>query len=67
MDVAAESPAAEQGLRPGDVIERVGSEPVTTPEQVATLAKAAQAENRAAVLLLINRQGDSIFVAVKVA
>jgi serine protease Do len=67
MDVAAEGPAAEQGLRPGDVIEQVGSEPVTTPEQVATLAKAAQAENRNAVLLLVNRQGDSMFVAVKVA
>jgi serine protease Do len=67
MDVAAEGPAAEQGLQPGDVIQQVGSEPVTTPEQVATLAKAAQAENRNAVLLLVNRQGDSIFVAVKVA
>jgi serine protease Do len=46
MDVAAEGPAAEEGLQPGDVIEQVGSEPVTTPAQVADLAKAAQAENR---------------------
>ena len=67
MDVAAEGPAAEQGLRPGDVIEQVGSEPVTTPAEVATLAKAAQSENRNAVLLLVNRQGDSMFVALKVA
>jgi serine protease Do len=67
MDVAAEGPAAEQGLRPGDVIEQVGSEPVTTPAEVATLAKAARSENRNAVLLLVNRRGDSMFVALKVA
>jgi serine protease Do len=67
MDVAAEGPAAEEGLRPGDVIEQVGSEPVTTPAQVADLARAARSENRNAVLLLVNRQGNSMFVAVKVA
>jgi serine protease Do len=66
-DVAEEGPAAAHGLRPGDVIEQVGSKPVTTPEQVASLAAAARAENRGAVLLLVNRQGDEIFVAVKLA
>ncbi len=65
--VADEGPAAKQGLQPGDVIEQVGSAPVATPEQVASLAKAAQAEKRNAVLLLVNRQGDEIFVAVEVA
>jgi serine protease Do len=67
MDVAAEGPAAEQGLQPGDVIQKVGSESVTTPAEVADLTEAAQADNRNAVLLLINRQGNELFVAVKVA
>jgi len=65
--VADEGPAAKQGLQPGDVIEQVGSAPVATPEQVASLAKAAQAEKRNAVLLLVNRQGDEMFVALKMA
>jgi serine protease Do len=65
--VADDGPAAKRGLQPGDVIEQVGSDPVATPEQVAKLAKAAHAENRNAVLLLVNRQGDEIFVAVDVA
>jgi serine protease Do len=65
--VADDGPAAKRGLQPGDVIEQVGSDPVATPQQVANLAKAAHAENRNAVLLLVNRQGDEIFVAVDVA
>jgi serine protease Do len=67
MSVADDSPAAKRGLQPGDVIEQVGSAPVATPQEVAKLAKAAQAEKRNAVLLLVNRQGDEIFVAVDVA
>ncbi len=65
--VAEDGSAAKRGLQPGDVIEQVGSAPVATPEQVANLAKTARAENRNAVLLLVNRQGDEIFVAVEVA
>jgi serine protease Do len=65
--VADDGPAAKRGLQPGDVIEQVGSDPVATPQQVAKLAKAAHAENRNAVLLLVNRQGDELFVAVEVA
>jgi serine protease Do len=65
--VADDGPAAKRGLQPGDVIEQVGSAPVATPQQVASLAKAARAENRDAVLLLVNRQGDELFVAVEVA
>jgi serine protease Do len=65
--VADDGPAAKRGLQPGDVIEQVGSAPVATPAQVASLAKTARAENRNAVLLLVNREGDEIFVAVDVA
>ncbi|MGE0116877.1 MAG: DegQ family serine endoprotease [Dongiaceae bacterium] len=67
MAVEDRSPAAEQGLRPGDVIRQVGSESVTRPQQVESLAQAARAENRQALLLLVNRGGNELFVALKVA
>jgi len=67
MSVDDGGPAAKRGLQPGDVIEQVGSAPVATPQEVAKAAKAAQAAKRNAVLLLVNRQGDEIFVAVDVA
>ncbi len=67
MAVEDRSPAAEQGMRPGDVIRQVGSESVTRPQQVASLAQAARAENRQALLLLVNRGGNELFVALKVA
>jgi serine protease Do len=67
MAVDDTSSAAEQGLQPGDVIRQVGSESVTRPQQVESLAQAARAENRQALLLLVNRGGNEIFVALKVA
>jgi len=40
---------------------------VTTPHEVQTLAQAAREAHRNAVLLLVNRQGNEIYVAVKFA
>jgi hypothetical protein len=40
---------------------------VTRPQQVESLAQAARAENRQALLLLVNRGGNELFVALKVA
>ncbi len=62
-----DGPAAEQGLREGDLIEKVSQEDVETPADVARLAEAAQSSKQSALLLLVNRQGDSLFVAVKLA
>ena len=66
VGVDADGPAAEQGLRPGDVIERVAAMEVSVPAQVEAAADAARAANRPA-LLLVNRDGNELFVAVKVA
>ncbi|WP_425449985.1 DegQ family serine endoprotease [Virgifigura deserti] len=60
VDVEAGGPAAEKGLRPGDVIEKVSQNAVSTPAEVEEAAQAAEH----AVLLLINRQGNSQFVAL---
>lgn len=67
LDLDADGPAAEQGLRPGDLIEKVSQQAVTTPEDVERLAKEAQQADQSALLLLVNRQGDSLFVALKLA
>lgn len=61
-DVERNSPAAREGIRPGDVIKRVGSRKVTSPGEVAEAVK--DYADRKAVLLLISRQGNDRFIAV---
>jgi serine protease Do len=65
-DVNNDGPAAQQGLRAGDVIEQVSRQPVATPNQVDGLVQRAATAGKPAVLLLVNRQGNEIFLAVKV-
>ena len=65
-DVAADSPAAEKGLRPGDVILEVSQEEVLSPAQVAAKVTEAEQADRRSVLLLVNRDGELRFVAVRV-
>jgi serine protease Do len=67
VDVDSEGPAAAQGIQPGDVIEQVAQKQVTTPAEVKSLTQAARDAHRNAVLLLVNRQGNEIYVAVKFA
>jgi serine protease Do len=66
IGVADDSPAAKQGLREGDVIEQVARRPVADPVEVDRLVQRAATENRSAVLLLVNRQGNEVYLAVKV-
>ena len=67
VDVSNEGPAADQGLQRGDVIVAVGQDKVSSPDQVASLAQKARESNHSAVLLLINRQGNELYVAVRMA
>lgn len=67
LDLEADGPAAEQGLRPGDLIEKVSQQEVATPADVERLAEAARKARQSALLLLVNRQGDSLFVALKLS
>jgi serine protease Do len=59
-----DGPAAKQGLRPGDVITRVGQTKVERPQQVTDALDALGGKS---VLLLVNRQGQERFVGFKVA
>jgi len=64
--VAADSAAAEKGIRAGDVILEVGQEEVKAPADIAAKVDAARKANRKSLLLLIDRQGDLRFVALRI-
>jgi serine protease Do len=55
--VDPDSPAAEKGIRAGDVITRIDREPVTSVGDAATALNAARQENGTALLLV--RRGDA--------
>jgi len=60
------SDAADKGLAPGDVVMKVGTHMVKTPQDVqAGVAEAAKG-GRKSVLLLVSGQGGSRFVAVDI-
>ena len=61
------TPAEEKGLRPGEIIVEVGQEPVESPADVTQQIRDAREAGRNSVLLLIDREGDLRFVALRVA
>ncbi len=59
------SPAAEKGLRPGDVIEEVNQQAVEKPADVSTAIDALKKQGKKSALLLVgNGAGDVRFVAL---
>jgi len=64
-DLEQDSALAEQGVRPGDIIERVNDREVAGPSDVAkAIAQAGEGRNNV-VVLLIERDGNDRFVAVQ--
>ncbi len=63
-DLAPESPAAKAGLQRGDVIVKLGGQETITPD---ALKAALDSEKTDPALVLINRGGNQIFVAVEIA
>jgi len=57
-------PAAQRGLRAGDVIVEVSQEEVVTPEDVSNRVAKAREAGQKALLLLVERRGELIFVAL---
>ncbi len=55
------SPAAEAGLQEGDVIQQVNRQPVTNANE---FARAVRHSNGGQSLLLVNRNGDKMFLSV---
>jgi serine protease Do len=64
IDVPANSVAANQGLRPGDLLVAVGAGAVTSPDQVQQRAAAATKTARKNVLVRVERDGTTRFVAL---
>ena len=65
-DIDQAGSAAEKGLRPGDVIVEVDQEPVKTPGDVAARVKKARDGGYRVVTLLVLREGDFQWVAVRI-
>jgi serine protease Do len=64
VDVPANSAAASQGLRPGDLLVAVGAGAVTAPDEVQQKAAAAQKTARKNLLVRVERDGTTRFVAL---
>jgi len=65
--VASGSDAAQKGLRPGDVIERVGQTPTRSPAELAQAVERARKDGRKQVILLVARGGQHVFVPIEAA
>ncbi|MGE5270378.1 MAG: DegQ family serine endoprotease [Thiohalocapsa sp.] len=63
-EVPPNSPATGQGLRPGDLLIAIGRSPVTGPEEVPPLAAAARKAGQKKLLVRVERQGNTRFVAL---
>ncbi|MGE5539967.1 MAG: DegQ family serine endoprotease [Gemmatimonas sp.] len=61
------SPAAESGIRAGDVIVSVANASVTTPDQAASKIHDAQQAKKEAVPLLVMRDGAKYYLALQLA
>ncbi|MSP51066.1 MAG: DegQ family serine endoprotease [Alphaproteobacteria bacterium] len=64
-EVNKDTPAAEKGLKPGDIIVEVGQEEVGAPAEVADKVKKIQDAKRKSVLLLVQSGDDLRFIALR--
>jgi len=65
VDVTKDSSAAERGLKPGDVIMEAAQEEIKSTSQVAGKIDDAKKAGRKSILLLVERQGDLRFIALR--
>jgi serine protease Do len=66
-DVSGDGPAADKGLKPGDVILEVQQNEVTSPVDVQKRVEAARKQDRKFVLMLIQRQDGVQYVPLSLA
>jgi len=66
IEVAPASDAAERGLRAGDLIVEMDQEPVATPDDVVQHVEQARDEGYRVVTLLVLRNGEYQWVALRI-
>ena len=66
VEVDQNGPAAEKGVRPGDIIVEVGQEEVKTAADIKAKVDKARQAGRKSVLLLVDRQGEMRFIALRI-
>ena len=66
-EIAPDSDAAAKGMQVGDVIVEVGRTPVRTPADAVEAVSRLEEEGRTSILLLVNREGNNLFVALRTA
>jgi serine protease Do len=64
--VTPDSPAADIGVQPGDVIVAINRQKVTTPQEVAQRLKRAEQNGDKHLLLLLNRHGVNGYIGLRV-
>jgi serine protease Do len=67
-EVAAEGPAADKGLAPGDVITEAGEQPVVGAADISTRIAEATSAGKTSILLLVakgGKQSEMRFIALK--
>ena len=67
VGVDAAGVAAEKGVQPGDVIVEIGQELVSSPADVQAKVDQHRDNDKNTVLLLLDRQGDLQFIALRLA
>jgi serine protease Do len=63
--VAPDGPAAESGVRPGDVIVRIGNDEIKSPAQANEAIREAQRLKKQAIPLLVMREGTTYYVGLQ--
>ena len=63
--VGVNSDAGQKGLKPGDVIVRAGDKAALSPSDVVSAVSAAKTAGREGVLLLVYRDGRTLFILIK--
>ena len=66
VDVAKDSTAGDKGFHAGDLIMEAAQQEVKNPEQLAAKIDEAKKSGRKSILLLVQRQGDLRFIALRV-
>ncbi|MBV8392003.1 MAG: Do family serine endopeptidase, partial [Alphaproteobacteria bacterium] len=64
LDVEPDSPAADVGIDPGDVLVEVDRKPATRVQEIASVFKAAARNGRKVLLQVVDRDGSRHFLAL---